>query len=166
MKQCSPKGVCPGCPIARLSPFDVRCSLDSPFRQPFDDQSMGVSKRPIILEQSYAHICHEELLVTSNGMRSSQSGPSRSTIGLLALCSLASSITSAVNTAAPDAAYIDTVNKADVYLQELADARVVSGTVAVQKNGQLVYSNAFGWASEVSLALWKPFYLTRKPPPP
>ena len=88
--------------------------------------------------------------MTSSAMPSLQSGLLRSTVGFLVLCSLASSTISAVNTARPDAAYVDTVNKADAYLQELADARVVSGTVAVQKSGQLVYSNAFGFASEVS----------------
>lgn len=86
-------------------------------------------------------------------MLSLPSGPLRSAVGVLVLCSLASSITSALNTAAPDGAYVDTVNQADLYLQGLADARLVSGTVAVQKNGQLVYSNAFGWASEVNSTL-------------
>ena len=93
---------------------------------------------------------HAEFFMTSSAMLSLQCGLLRSTVGFLVLCSLASSTISAVNTAPPDAAYVDTVNKADVYLQELADARVVSGTVAVQKSGQLVYSNAFGFASEVS----------------
>ena len=76
-------------------------------------------------------------------------GPLRSAFGVLVLCSLATSRTFALNTAAPNGAYADNVNRTDAYLQGLADARLVSGTIAVQKSGQLVYSNAFGWASEV-----------------
>lgn len=86
-------------------------------------------------------------------------GPLSSILGVLVLCLLAVPSTTATNTAPPNAAYVDTVNQADVYLQELADARLVSGTIAVQKGGQLVYSNAFGWASEVRPALRQLLYL-------
>lgn len=141
----------PWMPDRQAFAIHVKGFLDSPpFRQSFDDQSVGVSKRPIVWQQPCARFYHEDILMTSSAMPSMQSGLLRSTVGGLVLFSLASSTISAVNTAPPDAAYVDTVNKADVYLQELADARVVSGTVAVQKSGQLVYSNAFGFASEVS----------------
>ena len=94
-------------------------------------------------------------------MRSLHTGPLRPILGVLVLCLLAVPSTTAINTAPPDAAYVDTVNQVDVYLQELADARLVSGTIAVQKGGQLVYSNAFGWASEVSQALQRHLHLLR-----
>lgn len=74
-------------------------------------------------------------------------------IFLLVLCFLAASRTDATGATADSAAYVHTVNQTDGFLQRLADARVLSGTVLVQKDGQLVYSNAFGWASEVRFSL-------------
>ena len=72
---------------------------------------------------------------------------------LLVLCFLAASRTDATGGTADSTAYAHTANETDAFLQKLADARVLSGTVLVQKDGQLVYSNAFGWASEVSYSL-------------
>ena len=67
----------------------------------------------------------------------------------LVLGSLAPAGAFAKSATADISAYTAMVNATDAYLQQLADARLISGPVAVQKNGQLVYSNAFGWASEV-----------------
>ena len=148
-KQRTTNCVCPGCPIARLSPFTSRV-----FSTPLlFAKALMINQWELANARSYGSSpvhAREDILMTSSAMPSMQSGLLRSTVGFLVLFSLASSTISAVNTAPPDAAYVDTVNKTDVYLQELADARVVSGTVAVQKSGQLVYSNAFGFASEVS----------------
>lgn len=36
------------------------------------------------------------------------------------------------------------------FLTELSESRVIGGTVAVQKAGELVWSKGFGFASEVS----------------
>ena len=74
-------------------------------------------------------------------------------IFLLVLCFLAALRTNATGATADSTAYSHTVNQTDAFLQKLADARVLSGTVLVQKDGQLVYSNAFGWASEVRFSL-------------
>lgn len=67
----------------------------------------------------------------------------------LVLGSLAQTGAFARSTTADVSAYAAMVNATDAYLQSLAAARLIGGPVAVQKNGQLVYSNAFGWASEV-----------------
>ena len=67
----------------------------------------------------------------------------------LVLGSLAQIGAFAKSTTAAVSAYAAMVNATDAYLQQMAAARLIGGPVAVQKNGQLVYSNAFGWASEV-----------------
>ncbi len=41
-------------------------------------------------------------------------------------------------------------DKTTQYLTELSESRVIGGTVAVQKAGELVWSKGFGFASEVS----------------
>jgi hypothetical protein len=45
--------------------------------------------------------------------------------------------------------YSQAISDTDAYLMKLSDARLISGTFAVQKAGEVVYSKAFGWASEV-----------------
>ena len=42
------------------------------------------------------------------------------------------------------------LNKTVDLLQRLADARVFSGTVAVQKGGSIVFSGGYGYAMEVA----------------
>ena len=38
------------------------------------------------------------------------------------------------------------------FLTELSESRIIGGTVAVQKAGELVWSKGFGFASEVSIS--------------
>lgn len=72
----------------------------------------------------------------------------RNTILVLVLFSV-STRSSASGTTANTSQYAASINQTKAFLQQLADARVVSGAVAIQKDGQLVYSDASGWASEV-----------------
>jgi len=104
----------------------------------------------------YAALSHEGLVTVAYSMVSLLLGLlrlDRHGIFLLVLYFLAASRTDATGGTADSTAYAHTVNETDAFLQKLADARVLSGTVLVQKDGQLVYSNAFGWASEVSFSL-------------
>ena len=104
----------------------------------------------------YAALSHEGLVTVTYSMISLLLGLlrlDRHGIFLLVVCFLAASRTDATGGTADSTAYAHTANETDAFLQKLADARVLSGTVLVQKDGQFVYSNAFGWASEVSYSL-------------
>ena len=78
-------------------------------------------------------------------------GCPRKALRYLVLFCLSPAIVHAANNTAADSAYADIIQQTNRFLQQLADARILSGSVAVQKDGQLVYSDGFGWASEVRL---------------
>ena len=82
-------------------------------------------------------------------------GYPREALRVLVLFCLSLATSHAANTTASDPTYANTIQQTNQFLQQLADARILSGSVAVQKNGHLVYSNGFGWASEVRLEALK-----------
>ena len=82
-------------------------------------------------------------------------GCPRKALRVLVLFCLSLAISDAANTTATNSTYADTIQQTSRFLQQLADARLLSGSVAVQKNGQLVYSDGFGWASEVIFQAFK-----------
>lgn len=47
--------------------------------------------------------------------------------------------------------YSAQIAQADAYLSQLANERVVGGIIAVQKDGELVWSNGYGYAVEVRM---------------
>ncbi len=53
--------------------------------------------------------------------------------------------------ASTPAQYTNEANAALQFMTELAESRVIGGTVAVQKAGQLVWTRGFGYASEVNV---------------
>ena len=75
----------------------------------------------------------------------------RKALCILVLFCLSLAVMDAANTTAARNTYADNIQQTSRFLRQLADAKVLSGSVAVQKNGQLVYSDGFGWASEVIL---------------
>lgn len=54
----------------------------------------------------------------------------------------------ALSTTTP-AVFAKTAEDAHKLMTQLSDSRVIGGTVAVQKGGQLVWSGGYGYASEV-----------------
>ena len=83
-------------------------------------------------------------------------GCPRKALRILVLVCLSLARINAANNTAANSTYADTIQQTSRFLQQLADAKLLSGSVAVQKNGQLVYSDGFGWASEVILEASKP----------
>ena len=82
-------------------------------------------------------------------------GCPRKALRVLVLFCLSLAKINAANNTAANSTYTDAILQTSRFLQQLADAKVLSGSVAVQKDGQLVYSDGFGWASEVILEALK-----------
>ena len=76
-------------------------------------------------------------------------GCPRKALRVLVLFCLSLATVNATDNTTTNSTYADAIQQTSRFLQQLADAKVLSGSVAVQKNGQLVYSDGFGWASEV-----------------
>ena len=68
---------------------------------------------------------------------------------LAAQCAMHVMANSGVGHSVPAAAH-SAINETQALLQQLADAKVFSGVVAVQKAGTLVYTGGYGYAVEVN----------------